>query len=184
MAAHMHASTIGLGDEHVGALRDYTRHEVALPMNSAVRANPSLQGLEPEHAANYQRIQAAIKAAGTLPQPVETWRGVDHRFSSKMLAAAQAAIDGSRIIEGHGISSTTLHKPKAIEYSKGPGGALVRTVTKAGAYLEGITHAPGEHEIATPHGSRYYVHGISHEEVDHPEHGRITMPVVHLEQLV
>ena len=92
MAAHMHASTIGLGDEHVGALRDYTRHEVALPMNSAVRANPSLQGLEPEHAANYQRIQAAIKAAGTLPQPVETWRGVDHRFSSKMLAAAQAAI--------------------------------------------------------------------------------------------
>ena len=91
---------------------------------------------------------------------------------------------GSRIIEGHGISSTTLHKPKAIEYSKGPGGALVRTVTKAGAYLEGITHAPGEHEIATPHGSRYYVHGISHEEVDHPEHGRITMPVVHLEQLV
>jgi len=184
LAPHMHAATMALGPEHVAALRDYTKHEVALPMNRAVRANPALQGVEPEHAANYHRVQTAIRAAGTLPQPVETWRGVNGRTGARMLAMANAALNGSRVIETHGISSTTLHKPKAVEYSKGPGGALVRTVTKSGAYLEGITHAPGEHEIAVPHGSRYYVHGITHEEVDHPEHGRITMPVVHLEQLV
>lgn len=176
--------TSRLSHNSVSALHAYTYHEHAFPLNDGLRKDPTGASLAPPQKALYEQLKSALKEANGLDKPVAAYRGVDSRFSEKALADAQKALSGSRVIEGHGISSLSINPAKSVEYAKGSTGVLYRIKAKSGAYVEPITRAKGEEEIVHGHGKRYFVHGITEEDHVSTDGSKHKMRVIHLEELV
>lgn len=175
--------TAALAPEHVDALKKYTYWEHAFPLNDALRNDPTGKSMTPETQAHYAQLTAALADANGLHKPVQAFRGVDERFAAKALAIAEQALQGSRVIEGHGMSSLSLNPAKSVEYAKGETGLMYRIKAKSGAYLEPITRAQGEEELLHGHGKRYYVHGIGEEHFPGPDGKPVKMKVVNMEEL-
>lgn len=176
--------TSGLSQQAVSALHAYTYHEHAFPLNDALRKDPTGSTMQEPQKQLYRQLMAALKEANGLNKPVAAYRGVDQRFASKAIADAETALNGSRVIEGHGISSLSLNPAKSVEYAKGATGVLYSIKAKSGAYVEPITRAKGEEELVHGHGKRYFVHGISEEDHTSTDGSKHKMKVIHLEELI
>ncbi len=157
-----------LSEDEKGVARGYSG--MGFQINNSLRDDPSGGKLTPMQKKGVELLDAAIDKFGPLKEPVLTYRGVKLKSADarKMVAQFRVAAKTGKGVKLNGFTSTSLNPETAAQFSrqsdyggdKGYESYTFEVAAKTGAYMEGLTHVKGEHELLQKHGTRYKVKDV------------------------
>jgi HK97 family phage portal protein len=147
-----------LNKEEKVAIRQYTE-EAYTTINEALRRDEEYE-LDDEHQDIVSDLRSAIRKAGTLPEPITVWRGV--QLSPIQLAALKAQLTEGATIEMPGFTSTSLNPSISTEFAGAHEGSLIFEIeAQQGMYFGAMPDPSGlaqmEREFLLRDSSRFAV---------------------------
>ena len=165
------------------------KYTVNYSVNEAVRECGTNVECHKKHGTEgalkqFSLMDAGLKKAGTLPEPVTVYRGVNRAIAKQLIAKFSEAAKKKQGYRLAGFVSTSANPAAAANFAD-EGGVVLKIKAKTGGYLSALNGGHSdEMELLQRHGTTYRVLGIKkRQKMEDRAHKMIHVSVVELEEV-